>query len=138
MIRQSFNAEAFNKVAQPLLEEGTIGFNAETLISNTKNDLLHDGEGNYSLFEGQDLGVYVGHYFFSNKKGREALKLAKEMLQFMFDVNQATIILGATPTENKKAIWISRQLGFKYVKQINSEVGKLEICQLTEKDFNNE
>lgn len=136
MSHRTFNYLAFEKVAVPLLEKGTIGFDAKELVLNTDNILLTDGDENYALFEYAGAGSYYGHYFFSKARGRKALDLGKKMIKTMFNQELNTaIILGATPIENRKALWMSRQLGFSYIQEVNTKAGPMSICMLTKKEF---
>lgn len=139
MIKRTFDPQGFHLWCSPLVEEDAVGFDAKELITNKDNVVLTDGEGNFSLFEKTWLGTYCGHYFFNTKKGKEAITLANDMLDWMFNNFKGTaLITGATPNDNRKALWMNRRLGFKYSATIPSEVGDLQIFILTKKDFNNE
>jgi DNA/RNA-binding domain of Phe-tRNA-synthetase-like protein len=60
------------------------GFDIDEFIDNPLNVVLTDGEGNYSLFEREEVrGLVTGHYFFVSRGG-EALNLCKEMLSKIF------------------------------------------------------
>lgn len=137
MIERSFDYKVFNEKAEQLLAKETIGFDAERLVSNPDNFLLKSDK-DYSLFEYASPGVYTGHYFFSESRGKQALSLANQMLEWFFtNVKDAALITGATPVENKKAKIVNRKLGFKYIQTIPSEVGDLEIYTLTKREFMN-
>jgi hypothetical protein len=106
-----------------------IGFCAEELVGNFFNILLSDEKDNYSLFEYIGNGCYSGHYFFYSARGREAINLAKEMLEVFTDHDpSAKSIMGLVPKYNKKTRWITRQLGFNLVGTMEHEqLGEIEI-----------
>lgn len=58
-------------------------------------------------------GIYEGHYIFTDIHGKELLKQAKAMIERMFTLYGANVILGYTPRDNRAARFMSRSLGFK-------------------------
>lgn len=128
---RTFNSVKFEEDVKHLVPDDAIGFDPEELVSNLFNILLTDGKDNYSLFEYAGDGAYYGHYFFNSARGRGALDLARQMLKSLkqFDA-KAVQVIGKTPKDNKKALWVSRQLGFKYLFDEETEVGPMEIYNL--------
>lgn len=132
MIVRSFSVPNFEKVADKVLEADAVGFDPVDTVLNLNNILLSDElEKNFGLFEYYDEGIYYGHYFFDTAKGRKAINLAKEMLKALpkFD-KKAVAVYGVTPEENKKAIWMSRRLGFTFLYDLQTSVGKMKVCVL--------
>lgn len=130
MVYKSFSINLLEN-QRALLEKGSVGFYPEQMIENGAF-LLVNGE-DVSLFEEKSKGIYFGHYFFRSQ-GRDALVSAKEILNFAFNDVVKTVI-GMTPTENKKALWFTRQLGFTMMDVVSSELGDLQISMLTKENF---
>lgn len=110
----------------PYLREEFPGVDTEEWVSNKDNIALTDGSGNYSMFEKGSDGVYTGHYFFESR-GRQALRVAREMLDFAFNECGLNIIRGITPLTHLGARWLSRQLGFKSYGIIQPGNGPCEL-----------
>ncbi len=113
-------------------------FDIEEWVNNPRNIAL--GEDNdLALFEYEKEGVYTGHYFFNRRKGREAIKLSKAILQELFTNEQFNIkiIRGLTPLENLKARWMSRHVGFKSYGAIQTLLGPCELFILTKDEWQN-
>lgn len=128
---RSFNTPHFKEIAEPLLEEGSVGFDPEEIVSDLFNVLLWDETDNYSLFEYVGNGNYEGHFFFASARGKQALELSKEMLRFLKKADtKINNVHGLVSKENKKTRWIARQLGFKYVGEVETEAGELGFYTL--------
>ena len=128
---------AFIKVTDETLIEGSIGFDAEQSMSDFHNIVLSDGVAeNFALFEYAGNDNYYGHYFFSTAKGRKAIALASDMLKSLpvFD-ERVESVYGVVPVENKKASWLSRQIGFKKVSSFETSHGKMELFRLGLKEY---
>lgn len=98
-------------------------------VGDTNNIMLRSGDST-GIFAYEYPGLYTGHYFF-RVRGREAINLAKEMLDEMFNKYDAKAIRGLTKTNNKPALWITRQLGFKSCGLVITENGEHEMFVLT-------
>lgn len=105
-------------------------------LTNYDNIALTDGAGNFCLFEFELPGVYSGHYFF-NVRGKEAVKLAKEMLNKVFNCPEVEIIRGLTPVEKLGARWLSRKLGFTSYGAVETKSGYCELFIQTKEEYNN-
>jgi RimJ/RimL family protein N-acetyltransferase len=105
----------------------------EEWVANTNNVMLREGDST-GLFAYEYPGLYTGHYFF-RVRGREALNLAKAMLTEAFENYGAQAIRGMTKTDNRPALWITRQLGFKSYGRVVTENGEHEIFCLTRDKF---
>jgi hypothetical protein len=137
-VERSFDIKAFDKVAQRLLSDDAIGFDAFELITNPNNVLLWDGADNYSLFEYADYGIYLGHYFFTSARGKTAYILAKNMLNKLKEIDKKAVkVMGVIAKENKKASWMTAQLGFKKVNEYESQVGTMKVSELMLKEPSN-
>ena len=86
------------------------------------------------MFEGEGNDIYTGHYFMKDR-GRKAIDACKAMLSEIFDAYGAKVIRGFTPSENKAALWMNRQLGFKSYGPIETFAGPCEQVILTRKDY---
>ena len=105
-----------------------VGFDAKALVENLDNVLLWDGLDNYALFEYNDIGSYYGHYFFGSARGKQALDLAARMIDLLRRGDQmANDLFGVIHQDNKKAIWLTRQLGFRYMYEFDSQVGRMKV-----------
>jgi hypothetical protein len=107
----------------------------EEWTSNSNNVMLREGDST-GIFAYEYPGLYTGHYFF-RVHGRKAIDLADRMLEWIFS-NGAEAIRGMTKTDNRPALWITRQLGFKSYGKIVTENGEHEIFCLTKDDFKKE
>lgn len=115
----------------------TIGdeFEANEWLGNDRNIALTDNNS-FGLFQYEIPGVYTGHYFFSNNvRGKEAKRLATEMLIIAFRDYGIRVIRGLTPVKNKKARWMTRQLGFKSFGILDISDDTCELFILTRDDF---
>lgn len=113
------------------------GFEPKQWLGLSLNVALTDGEGNYSLFERYSEFVVTGHYFFK-ARGKQALQLAKEMLQEAFtgDYNIKTI-RGLTPLEKQGARWLSKNIGFKSYGEVDTKAGPCELFILNKNEWEN-
>lgn len=105
----SRSVEGLREATEPYQHE-LFGFVPVDWLESGDNYALTDGE-NWALFERGTDGVYTGHYFFVIR-GRSALKLGKEMLEYLFTNTDINVLRGLTPLHKLGARWLSRQLGF--------------------------
>ncbi len=87
-------------------------FDPDNWIANPENIALTDGDGSFVLLQEDGPGVYYVHNFYK-KRGRDAVRLAKEATKYAFDNFPLEIAKGLTPVEHLGAKWLSRQAGFK-------------------------
>lgn len=104
-------------------------------IADKNNVCFDDGNDNYGAFEFNWPGVFTGHYFFSNARGRTAINLSRAMLRRLFDEHNAMAVRGLTPTDHKAALWMNRHLGFKPHNVVETEAGPHRVFVLTKADF---
>lgn len=104
----------------------------EEWVKDPNNVMLRDGDST-GIFAYEYPGLYTGHYFF-RVKGRAAINLANEMLDWIFD-HGAEAIRGLTKTSNRPALWITRQLGFTSCGKVVTTNGEHEIFILTKENF---
>lgn len=107
-------------------------FDCDEWVENTNNIMLREGDST-GVFAYEYPGLYTGHYFF-RVKGRAAINLAKEMLNEVFTKYGAQAVRGLTKTDNRPALWITRQLGFKSCGRIVTENGEHELFILNKED----
>lgn len=110
--------------------------NCEEWVADTNNIMLREGDST-GIFAYEYPGLYTGHYFF-RVRGREAINLAKRMLTEAFNTYGAEAVRGLTKTDNRPALWITRQIGFKSLGRVVTENGEHEIFCLTKADFKKE
>lgn len=135
MITRSYDVSALTETMQPYLP--ILGFEPEDWLGNPLNVALTDGQGNYSLFERESRGLVSGHYFMV-ARGKDALKLSKEMLHEIFTgPYDVEAIKGLTPLDHRGALWMNKQLGFKSYGVFETPPGLCELVILTKKEFLN-
>lgn len=89
-----------------------------------KKDVIIEEDGDFGLFEPEPDGTFYGHYFFlTNPSAKEGLRKGRNIITSMFEVYKARAIFGLTPLDNKAAIWMTRQLGFKILGEVRTEKG---------------
>lgn len=135
-IDRSFDPKRFQRDVGHLVSPDAIGFDPEKLVFNLHNLLLKAEDSNdYSLFEYMGDGVYYGHYFFDEARGKKAISLANTMIEEVKRINpEAKSIRGVVAQDNKKAIWITRKLGFLYVYTQETELGPMDMFTKSLKD----
>lgn len=110
-------------------------WSAEEWLDDEKNIALEE-EGDYSLFQYQSPGVYIGHFFYTKSRGRQAINRSKQFLKEIFnDYSEVKVILGLTPLEHLGARWLSKRIGFKSFGTVETEAGECEMFILTRKDY---
>lgn len=134
MIYREYSPELMTKAL--CLYRDDIVVNPELWLTEEDNYLLTDGNGNYGLFEGSGHDVYFGHYFFK-ARGREAVRVANEILSCIFGLYRAEVIKGLTPVEHRGALWMNKTLGFKAYGVTDTTEGPHEIFIMTKKEFEN-
>jgi hypothetical protein len=112
------------------------GFNPFLWLLNDKNICLTDGDGNFTLFEYVRDGVYNGHIFFV-ARGKEAIRISKEMLEYVFTEYPVKTLVGYTPLCKKGALWLMQHLGFKkYGTIFINEGEENQVWGMTQEMFN--
>jgi len=125
--------ESVGKILQPHLAN-TTGRSWQDCFDD-KDNIFFVNEDNLAFFEKEKEGVYFGHYFFNTLRGRDALDYANEVLGEMF--KKAEVIQGLTPVANKKAIIMSRWLGFSSYGTIDTIAGEMVLFILTKNEWIN-
>lgn len=108
-------------------------FDIPDWLSDLRNIALVNDNGDINLFQ-YDNGQYIGHYFYRSR-GREALKVAEEMLDAIFRYEEVDTLVGLTPDDKRGAKWLSRQLGFQSHGPIEHPLGPCELFVLTRKQY---
>lgn len=128
---RTFNVEDVLAATAQYAEE-IEGFNAEEWLENPLNIALINDNKDIALFENQHYltDTVCGHYFFFSR-GKEALKAAKSFLEEVFTTTYVKTILGLTPMDNKGALWMNGQLGFKNHGEISTVVGPCRFVFMT-------
>jgi hypothetical protein len=110
---------------------------AEQWLSVPENIMYHEGDS-VGLFTYEYPGVYSGHWFFSDHRGREALNLAKKFLGKLFSETPAQAIRGLTDANLRQARWAARQIGMTSYGMITINDKEYELFCMTKKEFLNE
>jgi hypothetical protein len=131
MIERSYDAGKLNAFAR--MSDRNRSFNASTWLANPLNYMVVSGE-NVGLATFEYSGVYSVHWFFT-ARGKEAKKLAIDMIDFLFETTGAKLFRGLTPTEYKAARYMARQVGMKSYGFVETEDGEYEILCMTRSDF---
>lgn len=101
-------------------------FDIEDWFSNPLNyALIHDE--NIAFAEWKSEGVYHVHFCFDTARGRDAIRLTKQMFEEFCRSCPVEIAIGLISDSNKKAKWVIRQVGFKSLGEIETENG---ICEM--------
>lgn len=106
------------------------------------NDWLDPLNGNIMLVDGDNIGlatkeypgVYTVHWFYK-VRGREAIRLARKMLDHMFTKYGALAVRGVTKTDMKAARWASRQVGMRSYGFVQFKDGEHELFCMTKEEF---
>lgn len=105
-------------------------------IVDSRNIAYTTDDGlDYGAFEHLSDGVVMGHYFFGRSRGKEAIKLSRDIIEALFQETGVVVIQGLTPTHHKAALWMNRQLGFKPYQIIDTEAGPHQIFALTKQEW---
>lgn len=128
---RTFDPAALESV-RDLLPEKHYGFSPAEIASDCSNYILYNRDGDIALFEAITPGVVRGHYFFRNR-GRKAIDAAQEFLDEIFK-EDVSVITGLTPKDNRPAIWMNRQLGFRYMCDVDTIAGPMELYILSQRN----
>lgn len=135
MIERTHDTRYIKECTQPYRDE-MFGFYPEAWSLDERNIALKNDSGDLSLFEYEIPGVITGHMFFVSR-GREALRVFKQMIDFIFNTTDAEVIRGLTPLRKKAARWITRQGGFTSYGAIKTAVEPCELFILTRQEWDN-
>lgn len=132
-MHRSFDPEVMRKAAEPYPELIPPDYDFQNWISNIDNVMLVEDDS-VGLAVNEYPGVYTGHYFFK-VGGRQALDLARKMMNEMIEKHGAKAFTGITPANNKAARWFNRHLGFTSYGIIDSYKGPHEMFCMTADEF---
>lgn len=133
---RTFDYFTITKAVAQYAEE-IVGFDPGEWTDNEENVALTNDNYDVALFERLHLNpvAVYGHYFFWSR-GKEARKAANNFLEEIFTGDYGVqVILGLTPVNNKGALWMNRQLGFKELDTIPTTIGDVRLVQLTKKEW---
>lgn len=135
-MHRSFDPEVMRKAFEPHPDLFPVDTNFESWLANKNNVMLVEGES-VGLACHEYPGVYTGHYLFK-VRGREALKLARRMMEWMIENEGAKAFTGITPVDNKAARWFNRNLGFTSFGVLETERGPHEMFCITADELRKE
>jgi len=94
---------------------------------------LTDGDDALALFEMTHDGVFQSHTLFGpTVRGRRAVDTGRAMVQYMFD-HGAKVVWGATPRDNRKALWFNSAIGARRLPTTDDET---VIYEIRKEDYN--
>lgn len=128
-MHRSFDPEVMRRASEPYPELIPPDTDFQAWLSDTNNVMLADGDS-VGLAVHEYPGVYTGHYFF-RVGGRQALNLARSMMEWMVENKGAKAFTGITPADNKAARWFNRNLGFTSFGLVDSARGLHEMFCIT-------
>ena len=133
-MKRSYDPVILDEAIKPYKD--TVGeFDPVEWVHNLKNH-MYEKEGSVALFTYEYPGVYSGHWFFKHR-GKNALKLAKEILTEFFSCSDAQAIRGLTRVDIKPARWAARQIGMTSYGIITINEKDYELFCMTKKEFLN-
>lgn len=134
MITRSYDQKDFDeaiKLSPGHSEEDDYG----DWVNDPKNIMLIEDD-NVGCAHLEYPGVYSVHWFFRSAKGRSAITLARKMCGEMFNTYGAQTLQGLTPTDNKPARWLAKQVGLKsYGFVTYPDNGPHELMYITKKEW---
>ena len=135
MVIRTTNEQIVKQAIAAYTEE-IVGLNVSEWLGNEKNIALTNSYGDVAMFEHQQMlhNTVCGHYFFFSR-GRQAITAGQQFLQELFANYYPEIIVGATPVDNRAALWMNRQLGFKEHGTLETEVGPCKFVMLTKNQW---
>lgn len=110
-------------------------FDWKSWLENDNNVMFED-ERSVGLATHEYPGVFTVHWFFE-KRGRDAIKLAREMIGEMFEKYGAELVRGLTPCDNKAARWATRMVGLTSYGLVETTIGPHELFCMTKNEFYN-
>jgi hypothetical protein len=133
VIERSFDLTKLIKGVSMVPSAYNEGADYASWLNNPNNFMFVDGD-NVGLAQCETPHVYIVHWFFT-ARGKEALRLGKDMLHELFERSLAKTVMGLTPVENKPARWLAKQIGFKGKGTIQCKFAECEMIFLTKDDF---
>jgi RimJ/RimL family protein N-acetyltransferase len=109
MITRSFDPILMQSAVKLANNPNNTDIDYEEWLANTRNMMFHE-DGNIGIATYEYPGVYTLHWFFL-ARGREAIDLAKRMLDKFFSETDCQTIRGLTPVDNKAARFLARKIG---------------------------
>ncbi len=104
-------------------------------VENKSNVMMAEGNS-VGLATYEYPGLYSVHWFFSSDhRGRKAINLAKEMVDYLFQECGAKALRGFTKIELKAARWAARQLGLKSYGVLEFPNGPCELFCITKEEY---
>lgn len=134
MIYRSFNKEALQETLSPYLHE-LVGFDLEEWGEGSSNIMLTDNDKDFAFFEVSENGIYSGHIFAREKRGKELLSFCNSCLSLIFTEFNAKAIKALPCVDNKPANFVLRRLGFTSYGVIHSIAGGLHLFILTNEEW---
>lgn len=136
MITRSLEPEVFREGTKDSRDCIPDTMDFEGWINNHRNVMLVEDD-NIGLASFEYPGLYNVHWFFGSARGREAIKLARRMLDHLFSNYDAKAIRGLTKANLKAARWASRQVGLTSYGIVHYPDGDHELFCMTKEEFYN-
>lgn len=128
-LKRIFDKELIQNTLDKNSEYFDEGFNTSEWLSDLDNIAIINSDKDVALFEHIENGLYQGHYFFNEAKGRKAIELGTNIIKLLLEdySDKVRVVQGLTPVDNRKARWVSRQLGFNSLGIVTTEEGECEL-----------
>lgn len=131
-MERSYNAALMREAMGEFADE----VDCDEWVGKLANIMVVEGD-NVGLAAYEYPGVYSVHWFYK-VRGREALKLAERMLDFVFTHYGVETVRGMTETRLKAARWAARQVGYTSHGVVEKGGKEYELFTLTKGDFYNQ
>jgi hypothetical protein len=134
---RSYDPEILRKATTPYPESVPANFDFEGWLANHRNIMYVVGD-NVGLATYEYPGVYNAHWFFT-ARGKEALDIAFQMYDDLFNKQGAKAVRGITPVDLKGARYLAKRIGFISLGIIEEfSKGPSELMYLSREAFNTE
>jgi hypothetical protein len=111
MITRSFDPTVMEKAFAPYERYHSPLMDFSAWVENLNNRMYVNEQGDVGLATFEYSGVYNVHWFFQSR-GKEAIKVAKAMIDRLFKDTDAKIVRGLTPVDVKAARFLAKHVGF--------------------------
>ena len=114
-------------------EDFTMGPDNHTWVNIERNLMYRLGD-DVGLATYDYPGVYTVHWFFKSK-GKEALRVARIMLDYLFMKHEPEVLRALVLMENKPSRYMAKYMGFEHLSVEEFSDGPTEVMILTKKVF---
>lgn len=125
---------SLSKTRDPAVLDGVLDLVPSDAVGFDPKRMMEEGfcvtiDDDVAYFSGDR--ILQGHYFFRSR-GKKAIENAEKILAVAFE--DADVITGLTPIENKAALWMTRRLGFTMLDVLETELGLMQLSMKKDKE----